>query len=81
MEIRKTRLLYWDGKLPEISNHLRTPSGTSYTVLNFKPNTRPNPKSIGSMTLLKLSEDDVNNLPDDTVFLRFKWTNRNKKEI
>lgn len=76
MIFRKTRLLHWDGKLPEIGDCLKTPSGSFYTVLSFKLNTRPNPKSVGSMNLLKLTKEDVDNLPESTLVYNFKWTNR-----
>lgn len=81
MIFRKTRILHWNGKLPEIGDCLKTPSGSFYIVLSFKPNTRPEPKSVGSMTLLKLSEEDVNNLSEDTLIHGFKWSNKKEKEI
>jgi len=81
VDIKKTRLLHWEGKLPEIGDCLKTVSGSFYTVLNFKPNTRPNPKSVGSMHLLKLSKEDIDNLHEDTLIHNFKWTSENKKEI
>lgn len=76
MIFRKTRLLHWEGKLPEIGDCLKTPSGSFYTVLSFKPTCRPEPKSIGSMNLLKLTKEDVDNLPEDTVVYNFKCTSR-----
>jgi hypothetical protein len=81
MNFKKTRLLHWEGDLPQIGDCLKTSSGSFYTVLSFKPNTRPNPKSVGSMGLLKLSREDVDNLPEDTLIHNFKWTSKREKEV
>lgn len=76
MIFRKTRLLYWEGPLPENGDYLKTSSGSFYAVLSFKPNLRPNPKSVGSMNLLKLSGDDINTIPDSARIHNFKWASR-----
>ena len=79
MEPRKTRLLHWDGELPQLGQYLKTASGTHYMVLGFKPNTRPDAKSLGSMTILRLSQDEVMEIPSDAKIHGFQWIGGRKK--
>jgi hypothetical protein len=69
-------LLYWEGDLPENGDYLKTSAGSFYAVLGFRPNHRPNPKSVGSMTLMKLSDEDVENIPTSSRIHNFKWTGK-----
>lgn len=77
MTPRRSRLLAWDGPLPEVGHYLKTRAGSVYVIIGFKDNNRPSRKSIGSLHLLKLDDrDDRDNIPDDAVIHDFRWVNR-----
>jgi len=77
---KRTTLTSWDGsRLPEIGEYFKTAAGSMYLIIGVKPNTRPNPKSVAKCDLLKLSPDDIAEVPDDAVIHGFRWNSRNKQ--
>jgi hypothetical protein len=73
---KTTRLLDWDGPLPEPGHFLQTDAGSTYLVLSVRPNERPAPKSVAFLQLGKLERGE--DLPVDAVVHGFAWAARPK---
>lgn len=78
MTPKTSRLLSWDGELPEPGDCLRTAAGSTYLVLSVRPNTRPEPKSRAALQLGKLDPDEIAQLPADTRIHSFMWAPRGR---
>jgi hypothetical protein len=76
MDPKSCRLLRWEGDLPELGHYFRTERGSTYLIIEVKPNTRPEPKSVAKLSLLKLAPDDIKDIPTDAVIHSFYWTSR-----
>lgn len=74
---RTTRLMSWDGRLPQVGEFLRTRAGTTYAIVGVHLNTRPNPKSIGRYDLIKFDHGEALELvPAAAVIHPFQWCPR-----
>lgn len=79
LDVKKTYILSWEGKFPELGDYLKTPAGSVYVVIESKLNTLKNAKSVGKLTMLKLSEEEISHLPSDTYFFGFQWGYKRRK--
>lgn len=73
MTPKTARLLSWSGDLPELGHYFQTPKGSTYLIIKVTPNTRPNPKSIAKLDLLKLAPEELSDIPFDSYIHSFKW--------
>lgn len=73
LQFRKCRLNTWEGRLPELGEYLQTRRGSTYQVVGVYRNMRPDPKSVTKLDLLKLSPEEIAELPEDTVFHFIRW--------
>lgn len=76
MTPRMTRIMAWDGPLPEVGEYLRTPAGTMYAVIAVRLNVRPEPKSLARLDLIKFTAAEAAELPADIVVHGFAWCPR-----
>ena len=73
---KKAVLKYWEGPLPEVGHYLLTNAGSMYLVIGVKENTRPEPKSVARLDLLKLFPEDKKDVPNNAIIWDFFWTSR-----
>jgi hypothetical protein len=71
-----TRIMSWDGPLPEVGHYLRTAAGSLYAVIGVRLNARPEPKSLARLDLLKLDADEAVEVPADVIVHGFAWCSR-----
>lgn len=76
MDPKFCRLWSWEGDLPEFNHYMKTDAGSMYLVIGVKPNTRPNPKTIAKLDLLKLTPEEIEEVPDDAVVHYMRWGSR-----
>lgn len=75
MTPRKTRLLHWEGALPECGHYLRTDEGSWYLVIACRP-TRPGSKSVAVLDIVRLAPDNGAEVPADATVHGFMWCAR-----
>jgi hypothetical protein len=73
---KTTRLLSWEGPLPQPGEFLRTDAGSTYLVFTVRPNLRPDPKSVAHLQLGKLDGLEIAELPEDATIHGFAWAAR-----
>ena len=73
MNFLKCRLVRWDGPLPETGEYLKTEAGSHYAIVGLKSNTRENAKSICTLTLLKLTPEETELIPENSPIHHFQW--------
>ena len=73
---RVTRLLSWDGDLPDVGEYLETKNGATYVVIAVKPNTRSNAKSVARLDILRL---DIEDIEPDRPRHQFRWISSRKR--